>query len=287
MNKIAVLITCHNRREKTIACLKSLFQCQLPENYNFDVFLVDDGSTDGTSEAVKNEFPNVNIIQGNGQLFWNRGMRLAWETAAKEINYNYYLWLNDDTKIFKDALTMMLDGAKSLNNERIIVGAVCSELNGIVTYSGFNVKNKILSPNGNWQDCHYFNGNIVLIPSYVFNKVGFLDHQFRHALGDIDYGLRALKLGLANSLSPYFLGYCETHEADPVWCNISYPWYKRLKNLYTPLGNNTIEFFIFDQRHKGLLTAVFHFLTIHLRTFFPSLWTKKRKIATSIQQIST
>ena len=65
-NKIAVLITCHNRREKTIACLQFLYNCDLPENHELEVFLVDDGSIDGTGEAVKNNFQQVNVIEGNG-----------------------------------------------------------------------------------------------------------------------------------------------------------------------------------------------------------------------------
>lgn len=275
INKIAVLITCHNRKEKTIACLKSLYNCQLPESYTFDTFLVDDGSTDGTSDAVKKEFSIVNVIAGNGQLFWNRGMILAWETAVLKNEFEFYLWLNDDTILFEDSLKILLEGANSMANERIIVGATRSESEEIVTYSGFNLKNKILTPNDTWQDCDYFNGNIVLVPNIVYKTVGLLDNTFSHAVGDIDYGLRAHKLGFSHSLAPRFLGICESHKTSPVWCNSSYPWYKRLQNLYSPLGNNAFEFFIFDRRHNGFFAAFFHFFTIHIRAVFPSLWRNK------------
>jgi GT2 family glycosyltransferase len=77
MYTIAVLLTCHNRRDKTITCLDSLYNCLLPSDFQLDVFLVDDGSSDGTSKAVSEKFPSVNVIQGNGNLFWNQGMRLA------------------------------------------------------------------------------------------------------------------------------------------------------------------------------------------------------------------
>jgi GT2 family glycosyltransferase len=276
IRKLAVLITCHNRREKTLACLNALYNNLIPENILMNVFLVDDGSTDGTADAIKNEFPDVNQIQGNGHLFWNQGMYLAWKSAAQKGNYDYYLWLNDDTLLIKEALSVMLEFSLSVKNERIIVGATCSMIDKAITYGGFTINDEILLPNGTWQNCDYFNGNIVLIPSFVFNQVGFLDQRFLHAIGDIDYGLRALKMGFIHCLSPIFLGYCENHEEYPVWCNPSFPWYKRIKNLYTPLGNNTIEFFAFDQRHHGIFTAVFHFFTIHIRTIFPSLW-KKRK----------
>ncbi len=98
ISTIAVLLTCHNRRDKTIQCVTALYeQAGLEESYSIDVFLVDDASNDGTGEAVKNEFPQVYIIQGNGNLYWNRGMHLAWETAADAQDFDCYLWLNDDT----------------------------------------------------------------------------------------------------------------------------------------------------------------------------------------------
>ena len=52
--KIATLLTCHNRKEKTLKCLNSITAQHIPKQVGkIDVFLVDDGSTDGTSEAVK------------------------------------------------------------------------------------------------------------------------------------------------------------------------------------------------------------------------------------------
>ena len=61
IKSIAVLITCHNRREKTLKCLQSLYFNILSKNYVIEIFLVDDGSTDGTANAVFKKFPLVNI----------------------------------------------------------------------------------------------------------------------------------------------------------------------------------------------------------------------------------
>jgi len=73
-NSIAVLMTCFNRKEKTVSCLDLLFRNQLPRGFKLKVYLVNDGCTDGTAEAVVDEFPNVTVIEGDGSLFWNGGM---------------------------------------------------------------------------------------------------------------------------------------------------------------------------------------------------------------------
>ena len=70
---LAVIMACHNRREHTLSCLKALKQQSVNGKVVVDVYLLDDGSTDGTSAAVKNTFPNVHIVEGDGNLFWNRG----------------------------------------------------------------------------------------------------------------------------------------------------------------------------------------------------------------------
>lgn len=83
MKSIAVLLTVHNRKEKTLRCLQNLFKQEIPADYLIDVYLTDDGCTDGTPEAIRAQYPQVHIIKGNGNLFWNRGMYTAWEAATK------------------------------------------------------------------------------------------------------------------------------------------------------------------------------------------------------------
>ena len=83
MIEIAVLMTVHNRKSTTLNCLEHLYANNL-EGYQYQVYLVDDASTDGTADAVQKMFPKVKIIHGNGELYWNRGMIKAWEEAAKD-----------------------------------------------------------------------------------------------------------------------------------------------------------------------------------------------------------
>lgn len=273
--RIAALLTCHNRKEKTIMCLDALFkQKDLGEQYDIETFLVDDGSDDGTSEAVKLNFENVQILQGNGNLYWNRGMHLAWTEAAKE-DFDFYLWLNDDTMLFPTALQDMLNCSGLTNEKAIICGSTCSAVNGKLTYGGRSKTKGLLEPNNQLQQCDYFNGNCVLVPKSVYNVVGNLDYMFSHSTGDWDYGLRAAKKGIKSFISYFYVGACEKHDSLPKWCSPSVKLSERIKAFQTPLAVNPVQHFKFDLRHNGLLLGVKHYFGIHLRLFFPSLWNKK------------
>ena len=119
MNSIAVLLTCHNRKDITTSCLQRLFVLK-PD---VDVFCVDDSSIDGTPEAIAQKFPQVHLIHGDGSLFWCRGMNLAWAKAKENADYDYYLWLNDDLFLYDNAFDEILN-CSQLNNDRAIIGGI-------------------------------------------------------------------------------------------------------------------------------------------------------------------
>lgn len=274
MKTIAALLTVHNRKEKTLECLIQLMSQKIPDGFSLQVFLTNDGCTDGTPEAVKDYFPNVKIIDGDGTLFWNRGMYTAWEAAAKEKDFDFYLWLNDDTVLYDDAIVSLTYASKIYDDKSIIVGKTCSSLDSnTITYGGRDSSGKLIS-NTSITKCSFFNGNIVLIPMEVFIKVGYNDPFFRHSLGDFDYGKRAKKYGVDSYVTANFLGVCDVHSSLPIWCNPNKTLKQRLKSFRSPLGNNPEEFFIYEKRHQGMFTAILHYLTNHLRVFLPELWKK-------------
>lgn len=255
-----------------MSCLQALFdQKGLNEEFTIEVFLVDDGSTDGTSEAIQAQFPEVNIIQGDGNLYWNRGMYLAWKTAANIKDFDYYLWLNDDTFLFENAFKVLF---KENFINAVVCGTTKSKLGKNPTYGGYVTPiQKLVFPNGGFQKSDYCNGNCVVIPRNVFISVGYLDYTFQHALGDFDYSLRARKKGIEIIVAPEFIGFCESHTISPKWQSNSLNFIERLKNLYTPLsGCYPPEYFIFEKRHNGLALAIVHVISTHLRAIFPKFW---------------
>lgn len=269
--KLAVLLTVHNRRAITIKCLEGLFKQKIPQNCKLDVFMTDDGCTDGTPEEVNKLYPQVNIIQGDGNLFWNRGMYRAWEEAAKHDNYDYYLWLNDDTTLLPGSIREML--AESVEcPDSIIVGSTHSASpSNELTYGGI-CSRRIIMPNGNIQKCDTFNGNIVLIPNSIYKLLGNLDWTYQHAIGDLDYGYRCSEAGKNIYLSRRYRGCCNKNEAPPKWTRPDIPFRERWNNFHSPLGYaQPGPFFHYNKKHFGLLKAIRIYITNHVKLFFPSI----------------
>jgi len=199
---IAVLLTCHNRKEKTLSCLQSVYQQNINADVLLKIFLVDDGSTDGTAEAVRKNYPEINIITGNGNLFWAGGMRKAWNAAlSSNFSFDYFLLLNDDTVLYNYAISKLLADFEKLANPRVILSsptmdAVLNEVSygGSLLTSSKKSQFKMLAPNGHSpQLCDLANANIMLVPFSVYQEIGILSPYYTHSIADFDYTLRAKK----------------------------------------------------------------------------------------------
>jgi GT2 family glycosyltransferase len=257
MNQIAILLTCFNRKQTTLRCLEQLFLL----NLNADVYLVDDHSTDGTSEAIAAQFPQVTIIQGSGNLFWSRGMHLAWQQASIK-EYEYYLWLNDDVVLYENCFDELFACSRSSAQKAIVSGIVESHDKTETLYGGSDKNKKLLQPNGTLQAIRNLNGNIVLVPSAVFKVLGNLDPVYHHDLGDVDYGLRAIESGFSVVTTRVAIGSGDKND----FCRVRLPnnsLVNRFKKLYSPLGNHPSINFYFRRKHVGIMNALIYYAHIH------------------------
>ncbi len=262
--KTAVLMTCFNRREKTMRCLENLMKSPR----NFDVYLVEDHCTDGTAEAVREAFPAVHIIHGAGNLFWNRGMHCAWEHACRG-NYDYYLWLNDDVIVFPGCFDEMFECAKIAGPLSIISGLVKSPSGNEVTYGGTDPETgKLLFPDGSLQKIRNLNGNVVLVPRTVVEKIGILDPFYQHHFGDVDYGYLAEENGIAVLTSRCFVGKCEENALNRIRYS-GRSLAGRLKILYSPLGTPPASAYHFQKKHFGGLRALVFVIYLHVINLMP------------------
>lgn len=216
--KVAVLIACHNRKKFTISILKQIFSMK-PINWNFNVYLSDDGSSDGTSEEIAELFPQVKIIQGSGNWYWAKSMYMAERSINKE--FHYILWLNDDISILEGAFETLVSSIK-LEPKAIFVGQMASKDFSEVTYGGLVKKSRhplnfrIMNYSSIHQKIDTFNGNFVFVPKYACDLIGPIEGEYRHTLADIDYGLRASKYGIPIFTLPGFIAICDSVKSQSV-----------------------------------------------------------------------
>lgn len=269
---IAILITVFNRKETTLKCLRALNEQEGNAEYSIDTYVVDGGSTDGTPDAIRSHFPNVHVEVRQG-YFWNRGMHSAWEMASRTKEYDFFLWLNDDTTLRHDAIRMLIEAARDTDDKAIIVGGtVDTATHRCHTYGGRSSGGMLVPLDGRLSRVHHFNGNVVLVPRSVYEAIGNLDPYFAHSKGDFDYGMRAARAGFAAYQVGTPVGACDVHPSLDRWCNPSVSFTERWKAMHQPNGMPPNETFHYEKRHFGWMTATWHVFTIHVRCLFPKLW---------------
>ncbi len=276
--KLAIIMTCYNRKVITLSCLEAVLKQILPDDLCFQVYLVDDGSTDGTGEAVRRSFPEVIVLAGDGNLFWNRGMNLAF-SKAMERDYDYYLWLNDDTLLYPDCLSNLFSTARQLsenvNSKVIVVGSICDPNTGTLNYGGLvkdsrwhRLKFRLLEPGDKPLPCDTMNGNCVLLTRDVVQVTGNLDPSFRHSIGDTDYGLRSVKNGCSIWIAPGYTGTCHANKGIIYYQKLSFREF--FKKLNHPKGLPFNEWKIYTQRHCGVFWPVY-WIRPYIRLFVISV----------------
>lgn len=255
MQKLGVIITCHNRKEFTLRCLESLFRCSVPDGINMRVYLTDDGCSDGTPEAINSNFPQVIITHADGNQYWGGGMRTSMQRALRD-NVDYFLWLNDDVVLNGDALT---NGFRVLsrNEKALAVGTTVDPNTGELTYGGLQAgvgratSFKVMQPDEN-KKCRFMSGQFVLFPLEVTNKIGLIDPIFRHSFGDVDFGLRAGKAGFRLIMIPQIIGTCATNPNLDYWKQGEDSLNAFLDKLNSPKGLPPKERIVYCRRHCGI-----------------------------------
>jgi GT2 family glycosyltransferase len=254
--KIVALAVFHNRKEMTLKAVKSILDQLLPEGVSVDIVLVDDGSTDGTADAIKNRFPGVKIINGDGNLYWNQGMIYGWKNIS-DIGFDYLMPFNDDIILNKNAIHELLSCIMGSTNPLTIVsGAMFDPIQSVTSYGG-KVRNSKIFPlrfrtvkpeEGHCKIVDAINMNCILIPKNVLNKIGFLSNRFKHSCGDYEYGIRHIQNGGSLLLSSGHIGVCLLHkpltfvEKFSLFRKLAhyrknYPFYERLYYFRVYGGN--------------------------------------------------
>ena len=265
--RVCALLTCFNRRDTTVACLRALHASTGLENVALHAVLVDDGSSDGTAQAVRAEFPWVEVVVSAGALFWCRGMHLAFEAALRR-GFDHYVWLNDDTTLRPEAVAGLLACEALLREQTvapvIVVGNTVDPVTGEHTYGGERQPSRLASfrveriaPDSVPQRCDTMTGNIVLIPARAARCVGNIDPAFEHAMGDTDYALRARRLGVELWVAPQVHGTCADNPVAGTYLDASLPMAERWKRMLDRKGLPWRSWLIFTRRHMGAMWPLY------------------------------
>jgi len=208
IEKLSVVILSYNTRKTTLECLKNLYQ-HAPTLCQLEVIVVDNGSRDGSSDAIEEKFPQTKLICN----LENRGFAAACNQALNKSEGDFILLLNSDTQLIDQSIDYALDYMVK-NNDIGVVGGKMIGLDGetqpschrFPCYSNlFFSKSSFLTRSGLFKnkfskfrkipdkisDVDALSGGFLFLRKEMLNEIGFLDERFFFYIEDIDLCKRA------------------------------------------------------------------------------------------------
>ncbi|MBK9154437.1 MAG: glycosyltransferase family 2 protein [Chloracidobacterium sp.] len=216
--RLAIVAPVHNRRELTLQCLRSLSKIDRT-GLEVGIYIVDDGCTDGTRDAIEADFPEVKVVKGTGDLWYTAGTNLGVVAALKH-KPDYVLCINDDSIFDEKCIRRMVECAE--RHPRSVVGALL--LLWDAPHRVFQVAPVWDTWKGGWQ--HWYQqtvwtvpelpwqvdvivGNCVLYPAAVFEECGFLDPRVSAQYGDCEFTTRIRRKGWQLLIEPRARVFCQ------------------------------------------------------------------------------
>lgn len=209
--KVCIIVLTYNSKNNLHDCFFSLSKISYPQEL-WTVLVMDNRSTDGTVEQIKQDYPWVKVIVNDQNYGFAKGNNLGMQWAL-ENDFDYIYLLNDDTEVDPDFLTKAVEQAEA--NEQ--VGSVGSRLmlwndkeliNSIgnaIHYLGFGYCNgykEKFDPQKHYKkQITYASGAGVLLKKQVLEKVGLLDENFFMYHEDLDLAWRISLAGYKNILA--------------------------------------------------------------------------------------
>ncbi len=201
---VDIVIVNHNNRNNLKHCLSALTTLT---HYPHRVYVVDNGSTDGSIEMLKN-WPGIQVVfncQDQGKVTaMNQGLLLG--------RGKYVVFLDPNLAVTANWLEPMVAAADSAS-EVALVGGKHVDANGTVLHAGVFGTNQAFSVRGQGQlnnpglfsqqeDCLAVHGDCLLIKRQLLPYLGFLDESYRYICAEFDYALSIWLKGFRVVYSP-------------------------------------------------------------------------------------
>jgi len=216
--RIIAVVPVHNGREATLAFLESMAGVTWK---NLEIILVDDGSSDGSAEAVAINFPGVRILRGDGNLWWAGATNLGIREALSR-GTDYILTINNDNLVEADFIEPLLrvleDNPRALATSKMIDfhdrDFICSFGGKIDWHLGeirdYNSRRDRMDFAVR-RECDWLHGSSTLIPAAAFAELGLIDAgHYPQYLADTEFSLRAKRNGYRLFVEPMSVVYHRT-----------------------------------------------------------------------------
>ncbi len=207
--KIYVVVPVFNRKP----LIERFLYCMREETFhNFETIVVDDGSTDGTAELITTNFKEVELLRGDGNLWWTGAVNLGIKHAlAKASEDDAILVINDDVEVDPNYLESLYELSRSI--PQALIGSVVVDIDhpevivdGGRTVNWWTAKFRIHNsqrklsefPTNYSVDASLLTGWGTLIPVVVFRKIGLYDDKHFQQCGDTELPVRAKNAGYRN-----------------------------------------------------------------------------------------
>ncbi|WP_121971343.1 glycosyltransferase family 2 protein [Leptolyngbya sp. BC1307] len=211
-----IIIPVYNRKEITLTCIKHLDECD--DLSCFQIVVVDDGSTDGTREALADLYPQVKVLPGDGNLWWTGAMARGMEYACKQ-GAEFVIWLNDDCLPKEGTLKGLVEFMR-IHPSTLVAPSCITLSEGEVTrhHNGCCGRQGLAAEVGEVVDVEGLAGWCVGMPIAVIEAIGLPDaKKFPHYSGDDMYTYKASQNGFRVCLN----GTLEASLVGPVHDQLS------------------------------------------------------------------
>jgi len=199
---LTVIIPTYNRENILKECLNALFR-QTYQLSDFEIVVIDDGSTDGTERVVKKIIPDSPVVLRYFKQE-NKGPAAARNVGIKNAQGNIVLFIGDDIIVIPELLKEHMKWHKSNSENNVaILGFVTwspeTKVTPFMEYigeEGIQFGFKLINNKENVPYNFFYTSNISLKRNYLL-KNGFFDEDFSYAaLEDIELAYRLKKKGL-------------------------------------------------------------------------------------------
>lgn len=201
--RIAIIVPVHNRLSHTTQFLSELRSSDYPEAL---VVVVDDGSTDRTSDYLRKHQADVVVLPGSGDLWWsgaaNVGCRFAIESGAEILA----LFNNDNIGVSPNCVTELVRCVETFEgcaSSVALEGGPSQRLRhagGTLNWPSRGITLReagvIYRPEARVVECDWLPGMSLAFSAELFTQLaGFDERLFPQYRGDTDFTLRARRLG--------------------------------------------------------------------------------------------